>query len=219
MLSHALRARADRAYVSNVEFVGAASGGTSATIPTHAIDDLIILQINRIDLSTATVTVPGGYTVVPGTSGINATSWSYAGIYGQAGCYYKVATTTSEVTGTWTNASIVTAIVLRGQHATTQFGGVSREQNFASNSANFPALTIAAVKRANMLLGIAVCSNPAIPLDTSPARMTNVYDATSGSYEAAVHIQKRAREWSDTYVNYSVGSGAIFTSVLEIISS
>lgn len=220
MLNHALRASAGRAYTSNVVFVGAGAGWDgSFSVPTHQVGDLIILHIVRLGTTSASITNPGGYTLVPGSSGLGSES-SGSGIYGRNACYYKVATTTSEVTGAWTGATTVTAIVVRGHHPTTPFGGIVSNFAMASSTVNFSNITISAVKRANRLLGLASCRGTSLALDTPPTNMSNVFSGTvSAAHKAAVHTQKYAGVWPTTAVNYSGGPTAICAAVLEILSS
>lgn len=200
MRNHMLRARADLVYVSNVGIVGVASGITSATMPTHQVGDLIILAVTRIEASSSTITNPGGYTVIPGASSIGTES-SGASKYVRHGYLYKVAASTSEVTGTWTNASTVTAIVIRGQHA-SPFGGIASANNgLNSTTAPYPAVTIAATARANYLLAFASVGNATMSIDQPPMGLLNIYNATvAGTHEVAVHGAKKVGSWPLTNV-------------------
>src|ERR1044072_1815463 len=87
--------------------VGAASAeGTTITIPSgHRVGDVIIIWAFR-DGSVTNPTVPAGWTSISAT--IDGTSCS-------ASVGYKIATSNSETSGTWTNATGLVCMVYRGQ--------------------------------------------------------------------------------------------------------
>lgn len=87
-----------------VSFVGAASAGaTSVTLPTHQVGDLII--IHAVGLP-SDPTPPAGWTSPTNGNGNNST------LFGRV--HYKLAASSSEVSGTWTNALILNCSVYRG---------------------------------------------------------------------------------------------------------
>jgi hypothetical protein len=98
-------------------------------MPTHAIGDLIMVYAYRSGSTTAPTT--------PASSGWNlvctATGSTNIGILS-----VKIATTTAEVTGTWTNATGIDIIVVSG-HAGM---GASATGTGASATITYPALTL-----------------------------------------------------------------------------
>jgi surface protein len=94
-------------YVANgsITYIGEANGTTSATLPAHQAGDLILAFAFR-DGSTTLPTQPSGI----GWQQLSTRTTTSAA----ARADYKVATSSSETTGTWTNASTVIFLVYRG---------------------------------------------------------------------------------------------------------
>ncbi len=86
-----------------ITFVGAATGVTSASMPPHEVGDLIVVFAFR-DGNTAVPSAPASFFIIHG-NGTNTCS-SRTG--------YKVATSTAETVGTWTNATSLIVMVFRG---------------------------------------------------------------------------------------------------------
>jgi len=86
----------------NITYIGAAEGTDSATLPAHQAGDLILAFAFRSD-STVATTQPAGWTNIQSV-GENLTSARLA---------YKVAQSSSETSGTWTNATRVIFQVYR----------------------------------------------------------------------------------------------------------
>jgi len=80
--------------------VGAATGTTTCTVPTHSIGDLILIGAFRQTTATSP-SLPAGYTSIANGT---ATSCAYR-------CGYKIATATNDSSGTWTNATAITCVV------------------------------------------------------------------------------------------------------------
>jgi surface protein len=87
----------------SIAYIGETNGITSATLPAHQIGDLILAFAFR-DGSTTQPTEPTGWTSIDGAFGTSCS----------ARVSYKVATTTGETSGTWTNATSVIFLVYRG---------------------------------------------------------------------------------------------------------
>jgi hypothetical protein len=110
----------------SISFVGAAGGTTSATIPTHQPGDLIVIYAWRSD-STSIPTLPAGWRTID-NRGANTTAFYLA---------YKIATTNSETTGTWTNATGVQVGVWRGVDLVTPIGSVTQVGDTSNNNINY----------------------------------------------------------------------------------
>jgi surface protein len=85
-----------------ITYIGAAEGSTSATLPAHETGDLILAFVFR-DGSTAATSQPAGWT---GIYGIGASSTHLR-------VSFKLATSNSDTTGTWTNATRSIFLVYR----------------------------------------------------------------------------------------------------------
>ena len=110
--------------------VGANSAaGTSVTIPTHQVGDLLILFVYRT--AGALPTVPSASGTVPAwtpavDSGNGNTNAAYIVAYR--------ATATNHTSGTWTNATGIAALVVGGANWTTPIGNHATANGTSSNS-------------------------------------------------------------------------------------
>ncbi len=86
----------------DITYIGSAEGADSATLPAHQSGDLILAYAFR-DGSTTQSTLPAGWTSIAANIGT-----SYAARFA-----FKVATSNSEASGTWTNATRVLFLVYR----------------------------------------------------------------------------------------------------------
>jgi surface protein len=86
----------------NITYIGAAEGTTSATLPAHQAGDLILAFAFRSG-STGATTLPAGWTSIVTVGGNNT--------HGRLA--FKIAESSSETSGTWTNATRVIFQVYR----------------------------------------------------------------------------------------------------------
>ena len=95
--------------------VGTATGVTSATLPAHQSGDLIIGVAVNLETSGAPTlpSKPTGWTDYLTRSGLSLAA---------ARVSYKIATSSSETSGTWTDADAVAFNVVRGQNTTDWSG-------------------------------------------------------------------------------------------------
>lgn len=115
-----------------ISFIGSANGTNTATMPAHVAGDFIVVAAFRFGNATSP-TAPGGWTnIAQGGSGTapNAISRQVS---------YKMAASSSEVVGTWTNADALVVHVYRG--AAAKIGGAPTTAGTSTN-ANYPALTL-----------------------------------------------------------------------------
>lgn len=103
------------------------STGTSATWPAHQVGDLLIVFAYRN--TTTAPALPAGYTLVNTNSG-NVNSYTVG---------YKIATSTSEAFGTWSQAGIVTGHIYRGALSVAANAGNTKAANAV---ADIPGLTL-----------------------------------------------------------------------------
>jgi len=107
------------------------TGVNSATLPAHNTGDLLVIWAYR-DGNNNTPTVPGGWTAITATglTGSNTNSAVLA---------YKVAASNAEVSGTWTNATGLVAVVVSG--ATVGIGANSGVSYAANAVITYPAIS------------------------------------------------------------------------------
>lgn len=86
-----------------ISFIGqAGAAATTVTVPAHAIGDYIVIAAYRTAITAPTL--PAGFkTIVTATGNANSVRIGY-----------KVATSTSDTSGTWTNATVLNCAVYRG---------------------------------------------------------------------------------------------------------
>jgi len=158
----------------------AATQATTIAIPSHQAGDLIFIFAGRNNTTPATV--PSGW-VQPSSSGASGVSVTSG---------WKIAKSSGETSGTWTNASVLFCEVLRADTGILAFSTASNGANATGTSVSFPALTNGLVYRAgtidNWYIGIAMQLNSANSLETPPSGMANVaVESSSGVWKAVVH--------------------------------
>lgn len=117
--------------------VGFASGGTTVSIPAHLVGDLICIHAYRSNATPATI--PGDFTTI--ISG-GASSCSLA-------CGWKIADTTTETSGTWSNANRLLCWVWRTANQVTPIGNVTAAMTNSATTITFPAITRTAAGAGN----------------------------------------------------------------------
>jgi len=113
-----------------IEFIGVGTGTTSATIPAHQVGDCIIAFAYRDGSNTAPA--------VPADQG-----WINISIAGASSnsltVVYKIAASTSEVTGTFTGSNALTVAVYRNAHLPNPIGAAATSAGTAAN-VTYPAV-------------------------------------------------------------------------------
>ena len=184
--------------------------GDSITIPSHQINDTLLFFVYR-DNSTGAPTIPADCQVV---------HQSVMGSFGYLISAYKIATTTSETSGTWTNASHMAVMVFRGGTNCLVLPEV-----FGSTSATSTSVTwgvqLAGSLRTNQsdlaLVGTVAQRNTANNLATAPGAMTNILTGGNGSsYQIATHWDdNRTTAWASTSI--TVTNSALYrTQILNL---
>jgi hypothetical protein len=150
-----------------ISIVGGATGTTSATLPTHQADDIIIGFAFR-DGSTVQPTLPAGWNQLrdqAGTTCCSRTAW-------------RRATGAGTTTGTWTNASRVAFIVLRGAWREFPIGSDAAGAGTAA-SVTYPALTVRKTDSTSMAVRFAGHRSIDTNLQTAPTNYTNLAAASA----------------------------------------
>lgn len=145
-----------------ISYVGAATGTTSATPPAHVAGDVLLAFAHR-DGNTTAPSLPAGWTDL-GSSGANVNS-SRLG--------FKVATSSGETSGTWTNATGLVVLVYRGCAAGDPIGDVVGAGS-SSLVISYPALTMQVSDGSSWAVGVAGHrSADAVGFDSPPSGMSN----------------------------------------------
>lgn len=174
-----------------ISFIGAASAeATSLTLPTHQAGDLLVMLFFRA--ANAIVTVPTGWAVMEQRAATTGGSRLI-------GVAYKVAANSSQTSGTWTDASMLTCAVLRDDANYLVVGGsaftgnsTSTVQYAAINGKNTANTTLKLIGDSSVLLlyGAALTNNTT--MQQTPTGCTNQHNAVLATYEAVVHTTNAA---------------------------
>ena len=185
-----------------ISLVGSAeANANSIAIPTHQVNDTVLFFVYR-DNSTASPTIPSDCQVV---------HQSTMGSFGYLIAAYKVAATTTETSGTWTNASHIAVMVFRGDTDTLVI-----PEAFASNSATSTSVTygaqLAGSLRTNQtdraVVGFVAQRNITNNLAAAPGAMVNILSGGDGAnYQIATHWDDaRATAWTSTSVTLTTSA-------------
>jgi hypothetical protein len=195
-----------------ISLVGSATvQDTSITIPSHQTGDLIFIFAGRTNTTPATV--PSGWVQAGPASGGNGVS---------AACGWKLAQSSSETSGTWTNASVLICAVYRADTGILAFSTAANGLTATGTSVQFLSLTNGLVYRAgsldNWYLGIAMQLNSANSLETAPSGMTNaVVDSSSGVWKAVLHDTNASQLSNWVTASTTVTTSSPFTTrVLQL---
>ena len=164
--------------ISRASFTSALSD--SIAIPSHQAGDLIFIFAGRN--FTTPATVPSGW-VQTGSTGANGVSVASG---------WKIAKSSSETSGTWTNASVLICAVYRADTGILAISTAANGANATSTSVSYTGLINGLTYRAgtldNWYIGIGMQLNSANSLETPPSGMANVaVDSSSGVWKAVLH--------------------------------
>lgn len=175
----------------------------TVTIPMHQVGDLIIVWAWR-DGSTTNPTIPGGWTTITSTTDGTTCSISMG---------WKIATSSGETSGTWTNATSTAAAVFRGA------GSVSANFSTATTGATQTWNAVTLTGKKSWLIGfVGHRSTNTTTLTTPPTGMTNLASTLGASSDVAVHCSEGVVLLNYATNNTTSGgtaSGAI-TAIVEI---
>lgn len=193
-----------------IEFIGKNEAeDDEIAIPTHQAGDLIVMFAARDGNNTAP-TVPGGWTNVGVNAGTNCAVVVAS----------KVASSGSEVSGTWANANKLICHVYRNaDHITRHAGNTSG--GLPGSTINFPS--ISAMEEAGVSWGLrfAYISVTDGSMETPPSGFVNRSLETGSSVgEIAGHDTNGAVE-SVGFASYDIGGtgGDWITQTIEIVKS
>lgn len=187
------------------------SEATTITIPTgHRIGDLIIIFAFR-DGSTTNPTIPAGWTSITNTT--DGTTCSVS-----AG--WKIAASTSETSGTWTNASGLICVVYRGQLNTATPIGTFAPGAGTTNTVNYAARALA---KSNVIGGswwVAFAAHRSVDttLESPPSGLSLITNTAGATAEYAAFDSNGivTGNWPSTNVSISGTASGWQTMVIEI---
>jgi hypothetical protein len=186
----------------------ASAQAQSITIPSHQAGDVIVIFAGRNN--TTAPTIPSGWVTLATTGANNASSVAV----------FRIAKTSSETSGTFTNASVLHALVYRPSAGVLFVSTALSGQTGTSQTINYAAL---ANYRAGVLdnwyLAHAFQLNSANSLETAPSLMSNVLvESSSGAWKSAVHHTGASQlsNWAST--NVVLTNSAFYVSrVLQLV--
>lgn len=190
----------------SVSYVASATGVTSLTMPAHQVGDLLMMFAYRENSNTA-ATVPTGWRVWGTAAGASTNSSVGA---------YKIAKTTSETSGTWTNATGVEVHVYRGHGG---FGAVA-DTGGASTTVTYAALTMQVADGSSRVAGFSGHRSIDTNLQNPPSGMTNRATYVDTVNEIAGHdTAGGVASWSNTNVSVGGTSSGWRAKTVEIKSA
>lgn len=188
--------------------IGTAGVGTSsATVPAHAIGDLILVYAFR-NASTTAPSLATGFTSVLTKSGTSCSM--------RVG--YKIATATNDTSGTWTNATETIVVVYRPSSVHSITVGASASNIGSTNTLNYPALTLQTTDGTSWVVGGAGIRSISQSLSTHPPTgMTLVVDDTDATAEESVFdTNAGVTSWASTNVTLTGTAAAWVSATVEI---
>jgi hypothetical protein len=195
----------------SLTFVGSTTySANNGAPPTHQAGDLILILAGR-GASVTAPTRPAGYLAVETES--NSTAVTCVGVLG-----WKIATSTSDASGTWTNASELIIAVYRPSSGNTVRVGQSAVNKSTTATVNYPALTMADPTSGNSwVLGFVFSSNITQAITAAPTGMSNRTSVVGTTYQAALQdTNGGVSSWSSQNANVT-GSGSTVTLMVEIV--
>jgi len=208
-----------------VSYVGSASNESSSlTLPTHQAGDLIIVCALRTSSSSNAV-VPSGWTLIGVNAGLNSDNLTIA---------YRIATSAATVSGTWTDAELMLAVVYRDSvnYLTAGYRNGSRSTVSGTTTPTFPSKaawdgntvpaseSIRMVQASSWVLGVVSSTSKTVSLSPVPSGMTNRVAATGASTrQIAVHdTNGSVSSWTSAASTLS-SSVPWITSVFDLIDT
>jgi len=187
------------------------ASATTCTFTTHQAGDFLVVWAVRGGSTTAP-TLPSGYVSILTKS--NSTATTLAGRLG-----FKVATTTNDSSGTWTNASELVCAVYRPSSGNTILFGQFASSSSTTATVTFPALSPMGDSSSgnSWALGLVGASNTTQAIGTAPSGMTNEALVTGASYQAALHdTNAGVSSWSSTTANVT-STGSTISATIEMV--
>ena len=192
---------------AGIEYVGGVTGTTSATLPTHLKNDVILVFAYRSNSATAP-TVPSGWTTIATMNGTTTSA---------VACWRR-ATDGTTTSGTWTNATDVVFEVYRGVTQDYNPIGGYTVNTASSSTATYSAITLIDTPAATWQSPWAVAfgaSAVSSSIQNAPTGMTMRHNRTSTGEIASFDTTDGIESWSSQNVSLG-GTSRWQTIVIEL---
>lgn len=189
--------------------VGASSvEASSITLPgSFQNGDFAILLAYRTANTTAP-SLPAGWTQAAGGSSIGSDSYL---------CGYKLVTSASDTSGTWTNATAVTCAIYRNiatnKSLATMTANSGRNQSAASATMSYGSFGILKEPSNSWLVALGATSSTVSNIATAPTNLTNQSNLVGASGQYVVHDSNGGSTTTGGAYSASVAAGATITYV------
>lgn len=184
-----------------ISFVSAASAqATTLTLPTHQKGDLILMMCT----GGSTVTVAAGWTeILSGTATTNKVA-------------YKIAASSGETSGTWTNATGLSCAVYRG---VSGIGNASAVTESGVTRIRYAALTLSVTNGSSWVVGVGGITQTGTYHALPPSGMVNrTYSPDNATKEATLNdTNGGATSWPQTDVTAASLTYRTFT--IELLAA
>ena len=176
-----------------ISLSGSASAqATTITIPGHQAGNVIVIFAGRNN--TTPPTTPSGWVQLASSGSSNGSSVAA----------WKIAKTSTETSGTWSNASVLHCLVLAADTGPLFLSAGLSGQASTSATITYPALANYRTGVVdNWYLAHAFQLNSANSLETAPSGMANaLVESSSGLWKSAVHYTTAGQlsNWASTNV-------------------
>jgi len=186
----------------------ATSSSNTVSIPSHQAGDIIVIWAVQGGAATAPSLGAGYRSILTKTQAGSPAIGARLGI--------RVATSTSDTSGTWTNANEMCCQVYRPQIGYVARIGQSASSSSTTATVTFPALTLADGGGNSWILGFLGVSN-LVQTMNAPTGMTSVSPVQGASYEACGYdTQAGTSSWSVQTVN-SGSAGQSVSATVELV--
>ena len=186
--------------------IGSSGGaGTTITIPTHRAGDLILIFAYR-DGSATAPSLPSGYTNLQ-NGGANTNS-SRVG--------YKIALSSGETSGTWTNATHLIVYVIRNFDNINPVNTTATRTSGSGTTVTYGTLSpLKDQDGRSLVIGFAGHRSVDTNLQNAPTNMANRVTFVDATSEIAAH-DAYLKDWQSTNVSVAGTSSGWETIVVEV---
>jgi len=200
-------------------FITSASAeATSLTLPAHQAGDVLVMIAVRTGTSSY-ATVPAGWNITYNRAigSAPARSMIFA---------WKVATSSSETSGTWTNANLLTCAVYRHATNVIVISGANGNNGVATTTVNYPSLAAYTTNNnptnlqgpSELIIGVVMTSEITGDGTAAPSGMTNrtTFAGASAGYIAIHDTTTATAQWNSTNVT-AAGAVNYLTILAELL--
>lgn len=192
-----------------ISFVGGTTGPDTATMPTHQSGDLILIWAYNETNSTVP-TKPAAYTDV-----ISAASGNNGFILGSL-----IATSSSEVTGTWTGAESILVQIYRSSTGTLSIGSAPAAFTNFGTLIEYGAITLDDTSGSSWVVGFAGHRSNNVNLSLAPTGMVNrTFDTPALSRAGGHDTNGGVTSWSSQSVEGGGSASSWHSTVAEIVET